>query len=59
MLDFDFAQIYGYSTKRFNEQVKNNYDKFDDDFMFQLTNQELENLSRSKNATLKIRDISI
>ena len=32
MLDFDLAEIYGYSTKNFNRQVSNNSDKFDDDF---------------------------
>ena len=30
MLDFELAEIYGYETKRFNEQVKNNIEKFDD-----------------------------
>ena len=40
MLDFDLAEIYGYSTKRFNEQVKNNIEKFDNDFMFQLNEFE-------------------
>ena len=50
MLDFDLAEIYGYSTKRFNEQVKNNIKKFDDDFMFQLSRDEWEIL-RSKNST--------
>ncbi len=37
-------------TKRLNEQVKRNIERFDSDFMFQLTNQELENL-RSQNVT--------
>jgi len=46
MLDADLAEIYGYSTKRFNEQVKNNIVKFDEDFRFQLTSAEVENLSR-------------
>ena len=32
MLDFDLAEIYGYSTKAFNQQVKNNIDRFPDDF---------------------------
>ena len=50
MLDFDLAEIYGYETKRFNEQVKNNIERFDDDFRFQLTDEEYENL-RSKNST--------
>ena len=33
MLDFELAEIYGYSTKRFNEQIKRNNEKFDDDFI--------------------------
>ena len=37
MLDSDLAEIYGYETKNFNRQVKNNIDKFTDDMMFQLT----------------------
>ena len=52
MLDFELAEIYGYETKRFNEQVKNNIEKFDDDFRFQLTKEEWENL-RSKISTSK------
>lgn len=44
MLDFDLAKIYGYSTMRFNEQVKNNIERFDDDFRFQLTDIEFKNL---------------
>jgi len=51
MLDFDLAQIYGYETKRFNEQVKNNIERFDDDFMFRLTEEEIHELSRSKIST--------
>ena len=52
MLDSDLAMIYGYETKNFNRQVKNNIDKFDDDFMFQLTSLDLDELSRCKNFTL-------
>lgn len=52
MLDFELAEIYGYETKRFNEQVKNNIEKFDDDFRFQLTKEEWEFL-RSKISTSK------
>ena len=53
MLDFELAEIYGYETKNFNRQVKNNSDKFEgEDFMFQLTTQEVEELSRCKNFTL-------
>ncbi|HFN6393633.1 TPA: ORF6N domain-containing protein, partial [Streptococcus pneumoniae] len=47
MLDFELAEIYGYETKRFNEQVKRNIEKFDEDFMFQLTDEEVSELSRS------------
>lgn len=50
MLDVDLAEIYGYETKRFNEQVKNNIERFDDDFRFQLTKEEWDNL-RSKKTT--------
>ncbi|MBR1476942.1 MAG: ORF6N domain-containing protein [Lachnospiraceae bacterium] len=48
MLDEDLAMIYGYTTKAFNQQVKNNIAKFDEDFRFQLTNEEVEELSRSR-----------
>lgn len=50
MLDVDLAEIYGYTTKRFNEQVKNNLERFDEDFRFKLTKEEVANL-RSKNST--------
>ncbi|MBR4532816.1 ORF6N domain-containing protein [bacterium] len=46
MLDFDLAEIYGYETKNFNRQVKNNIEKFDEDFMFQLNYDEVLELSR-------------
>ena len=36
LLDADLAEIYGYDTKGFNRQVKNNIEKFDEDFMFEL-----------------------
>ena len=42
MLDFDLAEIYGYSTSAFNQQVSRNIEKFDEDFMFQLTKGEFE-----------------
>ena len=48
MLDFELAEIYGYSTKRFNEQVKNNIDKFDSDFMFQLSKDEWNRILKWK-----------
>ena len=51
MLDADLAEIYGYETKNFNRQIKNNIEKFEgEDFMFQLTENEFENL-RCKNFT--------
>ena len=52
MLDRDLAEIYGYTTKAFNQQVKNNIEKFPEDMMFQLTKQETERCSRSKILTL-------
>ena len=52
MLDFELAEIYGYETRAFNQQVKRNNEKFDDDFMFQLTDKEVDELSRSQNVTL-------
>ena len=54
MLDSDLAQIYGYTTKRLNQQVKNNIEKFDSDFMFELTIQEYNSL-RSNFLTLNGR----
>ncbi len=50
MLDADLAEIYGYSTKAFNQQVKNNIERFAEDFRFQLSKKEVEEL-RSKNLT--------
>ena len=53
MLDADLAEIYGYETKGLNRQVKNNIEKFDDDFMLELTDEEVEDL-RCKNSTANI-----
>jgi len=50
LLDADLAEIYGVPTKRFNEQVKRNLERFPPDFMFQLTSEEVDNL-RSQFAT--------
>lgn len=52
MLDSDLAEIYGYTTKAFNQQVKNNIEKFDEDFMFQLSEDDVKELSSSKNMLL-------
>lgn len=42
MLDFDLAFLYGVETRRLDEQVKRNIERFPDDFMFQLNKNELE-----------------
>jgi hypothetical protein len=52
MLDADLAVLYGVSTKRLNEQVRRNRSRFPDDFMFQLTAEEVRSL-RSQFATSK------
>ena len=54
MLDADLAEIYGYSTKAFNQQIKNNIEKFDEDFRFQLNFGEIEELSRCKIRTMNM-----
>ena len=56
MLDSDLAQLYDYTTKAFNQQVKNNIEKFDSDFRFQLTKEEYHEILRSKNLTLELDD---
>ncbi len=44
ILDSDLAALYGVETRRLNEQVRRNIDKFSEDFMFQLTKEEFANL---------------
>ena len=44
MLDHDLAELYGVETRRLNEQVKRNIERFPEDFMFQLTPNEFDNL---------------
>jgi len=62
MLDSDLAAFYGVETRRLNEQVKRNIERFPEEFMFQLTKEEFDNLMsqfatsidstlRSQNAT--------
>ena len=51
MLDRDLAIIYGVETKRLNEQVKRNIERFPEQFCFQLTRAELENL-KSQNSVM-------
>ena len=48
MLDRDLAKIYGVPTKAFNQAVKRNRQRFPEDFMFQLTQQEAKALQASR-----------
>ena len=58
MLDFDLAEIYGYTVKAFNQQVKRNIERFEgEDFMFRLTDGELAYL-RSQIVTANINPMS-
>jgi len=50
ILDADLARIYGVTTKRLNEQVRRNADRFPDDFAFELSKEEWETL-RSQSVT--------
>ena len=43
ILDRDLARLYGVETKRLNEQVRRNMERFPEDFMFQLSKEEFEN----------------
>ena len=51
IIDADLASLYGVSTKRLNEQVRRNIERFPENFMFKHTNQEVVDL-RSQIATL-------
>ncbi|MBO5816746.1 MAG: ORF6N domain-containing protein [Paludibacteraceae bacterium] len=51
--DADIAKLYGVETKRINEAVRNNPDKFPEDYMFALTSEELQDL-RTKISTTNI-----
>jgi hypothetical protein len=57
MLDADLAKIYGYEVKRLNQQVKRNICRFPEDFMFQLNENELEEL-RLQNVTANVNNMS-
>lgn len=59
MLDYDLAEIYGYTTKAFNQQVSRNIEKFEgEDFMFRLTWEEIDKLSRSHFVTTMSHGVS-
>ena len=52
MFDFDLARLYGVTTARLNEQVRRNFERFPEDFSYQLTQQEVADLM-SQNAISK------
>ena len=58
LLDTDLAELYGVPTKRLNQAVKRNLDRFPEDFMFQLTEEEVEIL-RSQFATPRSADAAL
>ena len=51
MLDFELAKIYGYSTKAFNQQVRNNINKFPERYRFQLNKEELNSVTSKKSTS--------
>jgi len=51
LLDAELAALYGVTTKRLNEQVKRNAERFPKDFMFRLSRAEIAALNRSHSAT--------
>ena len=55
-ISFVSAKIYGYTTKAFNQQIKNNIEKFPERYRFQLKINELNLCSRSKKLTLNKRN---
>lgn len=57
VLDADLAVLYGVSTRRLNEQVKRNLNRFPPDFMFRLSKKEVDGLMRSQFATASKRNI--
>ena len=58
MLDSDLAEVYQVKTKVLNQAVKRNIERFPEDFMFQLTKEEVEELNiRSQSVTASKRNI--
>ena len=55
MLDSDLALLYGVETKRINEAVKNNPEKFPERFSWNISIEETTKISRSKISTLKFQ----
>ena len=54
MMDFDLAEIYGYTVSAFYQQVKRNEDRFPEDFMFKLHPEELPKSLKSQNVILNV-----
>ncbi len=54
MLDRDLAVLYGVETKHLNEQVKRNVERFPEQFCFQLTREELDNLKKQESVKSQI-----
>jgi len=65
MIDRDLAEMYGVETRTLNQAVKRNFERFPDDFMFQLTESEFENwksqivISNSNNMGLRKNRMSL
>ena len=55
MIDSDLAELYGVTTKRLNEQVKRNIKRFPEDFMFQLTVEEKQEVVANCDHLLLLR----
>ena len=55
MQDKDLAEIYGYEVKKLNQQVKRNIERFPEDFMFRLSNSEIDSV-RSQIVTSRKKD---
>ena len=55
LLDKDLAEIYGYEVKKLNQQVKRNIERFPEDFMFRLSNSEIDSV-RSQIVTSRKKD---
>ena len=55
MVDSDLAKLYGVETKRINEAVRRNFEKFPERYCFKLNKKEYLNILRSQNATLELK----
>ena len=58
IIDRDLALLYGVETKRLNEQVKRNIERFPEDFMFQLSKEEVEILKSQTAVEVNIRRLA-